>query len=223
MSIPIGYQGKLSEGGVPTTLTDEATTQVGTSKTYQITNAAKRVLDPATAIVVKENGAASSAANIVNVNALTGEVTFIAAHSPAAPVTLSGKYVPVAAVASVAEVSSNPKLNTADSGLINSSGMEMRAPTTMDWDGDFKLLEVLSEQGFGDLLTGRTPVLLEVDHDGTGAAVTRGWALLTGGGGGIKQKEIVSSDVKFTLYDQSRKASALSGFRVDAGVAFFTS
>ena len=58
-----GYATVLEVGGTSTAFTGEATTNT-TGNTYQITNSAKRVLDPAAAVTVKDGGAPVAPASI---------------------------------------------------------------------------------------------------------------------------------------------------------------
>lgn len=94
-----GYQATLKRGGTPIVMTDEAMTLVS-GKTYQITAATKRIIDLATPIVVEGNNIAIAAANILNIDYLNGTVTFQAAYTPTAPITITGAYVPTAVMAS---------------------------------------------------------------------------------------------------------------------------
>ena len=69
-----GKKALVKVSGSPLTLTNEATTDAGDHINYQITNAAKRVMDPTAAVTVKENGVATSAP--YTLNRLNGTVTF---------------------------------------------------------------------------------------------------------------------------------------------------
>lgn len=64
-------------------------------KTYQITDATKRVFDPDVAVVVWDNGAPVSASNIEDIDYLFGRVTFTAGYSILGTITFnSGNYLP---------------------------------------------------------------------------------------------------------------------------------
>src|ERR1700685_3881289 len=129
MSIPIGYSGIVAQGGTTQPLTNAACSLV-TGKTYQITNQAHRRLDPTVAIVVKENGTASTASNILNVNALSGEVTFIPSYTHVTPIAISGNYIPTVAIGYQSGLDSSPKNNSADVTGTNQAGFDQKVPTT---------------------------------------------------------------------------------------------
>jgi hypothetical protein len=88
-----GYVTKLLKPGTSTAMTGEATTLTETL-TYQITNAAKRVLDRATVPTVLDNAVAVSDANIQWIDYLFGRVKFIAGYVPTGPITITGNYLP---------------------------------------------------------------------------------------------------------------------------------
>jgi hypothetical protein len=90
------------QSGAALTLTDEPTTANATYTEYQITNPAKRVLDPEAAITVKvdADGAGAGTPTTVTtgftIDRLAGKVIFDTAQPSAATVTISGKYLPMA-------------------------------------------------------------------------------------------------------------------------------
>lgn len=92
-----GYVCQLRVGGLSTAMTNEATTLVS-GKTYQITNAAHRIIDYAMPLVVKDNSV-DQTANVLSVDYLSGQVTFLGTYTPVGPVTLTGNYIPTAIMA----------------------------------------------------------------------------------------------------------------------------
>lgn len=78
-------------------MTGEATTLVS-GKTYQVTAAARRLLDFNTPLVVKDN-AVDHTADVISVDYLNGTVTFASAYTVVGPVTIDGKYVPTVVIA----------------------------------------------------------------------------------------------------------------------------
>lgn len=181
-----GARAKTYLGGTPTTFSAEATTNTS-GKTYQITNAAKRVLDPATAVVVKDNGVAVPAADIASLNYLNGSVTFTSGYTPTTPITFdSGKYVPLELISTsliVNEFEVDMKMTLASStaqGDTVKRGVPTILAVTMNaklisqpsdvYDGGTATLE-------GDILSTTAPTakLVEFDPDGAGVAVFRGW------------------------------------------------
>src|SRR5262245_41026059 len=92
-----GYICKLQKGGTPVAMTNEPTTLVS-GKTYIITATTKQVIDINTTVVIKD-GAVDQTANVLNINFLTGEVTFKAAYTPSGAITVTGAYVPLTDIA----------------------------------------------------------------------------------------------------------------------------
>jgi hypothetical protein len=96
-----GRRAVVKVPGAPLVLTNAATTNAGDNKTYQITTAANRVLDPNLAVTVKIGGTVASptGADPFTVNRLSGTVTFTNASAGRAAVTVSGSYLPLGSAA----------------------------------------------------------------------------------------------------------------------------
>lgn len=94
-----GYIVDLRKSGTSTVMTDEATTQIGATKSYRITAASKRIIDPYIAVVVEDNNVAVSASNIDNIDYMAGIVTFDAGYTVTGPVTITGNYLPTSTIA----------------------------------------------------------------------------------------------------------------------------
>jgi hypothetical protein len=95
-----GYSAKLYRSGTSTSMTAEATTLV-TGKTYRITNAAKRMLDPAVAVVVDDGGSPVSASDILSIDYLHGLVTFDPSYTVSGAITFDANYLPLSQIADV--------------------------------------------------------------------------------------------------------------------------
>lgn len=92
-----GYTAVIKKGGTPTTITAEACALVS-GKTYQVTNTAKRMISYADALTVLDNGV-DHTADVLNIDYLYGLVTFKPAYTVTGPVTITGKYIPLAVLA----------------------------------------------------------------------------------------------------------------------------
>lgn len=93
-----GYNCVIKKGGTPTTMTAEACTQVGSTKTYFITNAVKRVISYLDALTVLDGGV-DHTADVLSIDYLTGQVTFKSAYTPGGAITVTGKYIPLVVIA----------------------------------------------------------------------------------------------------------------------------
>jgi hypothetical protein len=90
-----GYRAVIKKTGTTTSFTAEAMTLVS-GKTYRITDATKSIWDRSVALTVRDNGVTVSGANILSVNYLFGEVTFVSGYTVTGPVTVTGSFLPVA-------------------------------------------------------------------------------------------------------------------------------
>jgi hypothetical protein len=102
-------------------------TVVTANTVFQITAAAKRVLDPTKAITTTGTGA-------YTVNRLTGTFTFADAQTP--PITMSGFYLPMAEVIKAKDFTLNIKPKVVDTTAICDVGLfESKTPTIRDLSG----------------------------------------------------------------------------------------
>ena len=89
-----GYVAQIKLSGAAVAMTAEPCGLVG-GNVFQITDASRRIVDPATAVVVKENGAPTTLAPTIDY--LFGVITFPSA--PTAPITIDGAFIPTYSVA----------------------------------------------------------------------------------------------------------------------------
>lgn len=127
-----GYGCTVKASGAAVAMTAEACALVS-GNIYQITNTAKRIVDPATTLTVYENGIASVLAYTFNY--LYGIVTFPSA--PTTPITVTGAYLPVASVAESKGFTISLKPDLLDVTSFDSSGARSKRLGLLD--ADFKL------------------------------------------------------------------------------------
>src|SRR5688572_23659970 len=97
MAAAAGRKIRVKVSGAAAAFVDEACTNSGDNKTYQITNAAKRVWDRSVTVTVKKDAVAQSA-TLYTLNRLSGKITF-AADQGAGVITVSGSYLPMSLAA----------------------------------------------------------------------------------------------------------------------------
>lgn len=176
-----GKKALVKVGGAPVVLTNEAAANAGDNKTWQITTVARRVLDRATAVVVKNGGVAvNPAVDPFTVSRLNGTVIFTNADNTRV-ITVSGKYVPLSVAVGSKNYSyalartviadtdfdsanTNTGFNTYQAGMLDVSGSIGRRLTT-----DLVMRDALRT---GD------PVVIEFFSDRNAAADLLCWALL---------------------------------------------
>lgn len=147
--------------GTPTSMTTEACTLSGGNTVAQVTNTAKRILDPAEAVLLYDNGVLQ-AASTYTLNHCWGKATK-ASGSWTGPVTMSGKYLPqleldetfradIAVTRDVLEstVFKNGKHKTKELGLMTAIlALDMRSMAGKDFDtggGTMKLETWLTDE-----------------------------------------------------------------------------
>jgi hypothetical protein len=101
-----GFLGLIYEDGTSTAMTAEACSLVS-GKTYRITDAAKRMLDPAVAVVVDDNGSPVSAGDIESIDYMHGLVVFDSGYTVTGPVTIDANYLPLSFIGDVYEMSAS--------------------------------------------------------------------------------------------------------------------
>ncbi len=196
-----GHRAAVKVSGDATPMTDEACTSLAANK-YQVTSTAKRILDPDTALTVKDN-AVPLAVGDYTVNYLFGIVTK-ASGNFTGPVTISGKYLSVLTIAegvSVSISSQRAELETTvfgDTdrkympGLKHAEGeIEGLALPTDDLDPGAQVvtLDALRDNG--------TRKLLDVTLDPDAPKYWRGWVLFPGLDQVAKFDELVKTTVKW--------------------------
>lgn len=172
-----GYIVRLMKGDTPVALTNEAMSLVS-GKTYIVTATAKQVLDINTTIVVRDN-AVDHTADVETINYLTGEVTFKSAYTVTGPVTISGAYVPMIAIAGArtftltqtSTINDNTdipvaKVNNGWRTFEASSGLKT---VSLEIGGIFK-----ASNAFRAALQARSLIYVEINPDNSSLSLCRG-------------------------------------------------
>lgn len=121
-----GYNAKLYRSGTSTSMTAEATTLV-TGKTYRITNAAKRMLDPGSAVTVDDGGVPIASANIESIDYLHGIIVLDAGYTPGGAITVDANYLPLSQIADVYTSSVSTSVTMLDDTVYEDTGVSRKA------------------------------------------------------------------------------------------------
>lgn len=178
-----GYSGTVKIPGTTTAITGEATTLVS-GKTYQITSASKRVLDPGVAVVVKDNGGAVADASILSIDYNFGKVTFTAAYTVLGTITIDASYLPLLSVAESTSFKLAVKNKLQEKTSFDSAGIKQWIRGVKMATINFRTLTPITsdlDSGGGttrlsDAIKNRTPVFFEC-YVGVGN-VFRGWFIM---------------------------------------------
>ena len=172
-----GYNCVIKKKGSATAMTTEATTLVS-GKTYRINAATKRVVNRAATLNVFDNGVNHNA-DVASFNYLTGEVTFKSSYTVTGPVTITGSYFPLI---SLGKYTSFTLTQTAVA-IKDSDIPEMQINGGHDTYRSGGLREVslqlpavfAAADAWQDELIAREEYIIELNPDGSGAHVARGF------------------------------------------------
>jgi hypothetical protein len=182
----------IKVGGPSTAFTGDATTVVAANTVYQITNTAKRIIDPSVAIVVEvdADGAGAGAyvtasASTYTVDYLFGKITFASDQGASALVRVSGAYLTPVDVAEAKEFDLSVSRDVQDASYFVSDGFKRKLVTLKDCSGSVSSLVPLQrdmDPGAGStvlstLFSSGTPFIIEIRLGGAGQYF-RAWALI---------------------------------------------
>lgn len=179
-----GYTATVKASGAAVVMTGEATTSLG-SQRYQVTNTARRIVDPATALVVRDGGTPIAATGYT-FDYLFGIATLVS--PPGGAVTIDCAYLPVYDVGEVRGFSFTGGSDVADTS-IHGTQARRKMKLLKDCSGSFDTLRMFSEdidtstggtQSIQQWLAAGTAKLLEVDFGSGTERYLRAWILFEG-------------------------------------------
>lgn len=198
------YGGRLALGGTPTTLTNAATTGTGLGP-YQINDATKRVLDPDTAVTIKDGGVTVPSGNIAAVDFLFGTVTFASGHAPGGAVTITGKYIPLVQLLYSASVDVKIGRQKYDAtrlsdDFVRSVAGKVEVEAVLKTNEPF-ITDIGDGRTLAEMLNARTPVLVDVGFDADDTHALRFWSVLAGDASlDLKPEDIQRGSLTFAGY-----------------------
>lgn len=172
MSELAGRLATIKVSGTAVTLTAEATSTTD-NQIYQITDAAKRVLDRDTTPTVLDDGVETLES--YTVNKLNGIITFESVDALRGTITVTGKYLPMSTVAYAHNFSYNRGVNIMDITPFLATHYKRLAGTKFA-SGTLSQFD-LSSTYFADTLVAGKPVVIEFGDTATSEPI-RCWALL---------------------------------------------
>ncbi len=200
-----GYQAKIMKSGTSTLMTAEAMSLVS-GKTYQITAATKRLFDRTASLIVYDN-AVDHTADVESIDYLFGRVTFASAYTPTGPITITANYLPLAVVGCINEFTLTQTANAVDNTCMDTAQANDGHRTfeyglktvNLEANGIYK-----SANGFLALLQDREELVIEINPDGQGLTVARGFfkAVNTGQSGEVGDLEEESITFNLSVPDQ---------------------
>jgi len=171
-----GYNSTVKITGAPVAMAAEATTELVADTVFQITSAAKRIIDPDAALTVLVNAVPVSSG--FTVDYLFGKVTFSPALGAADVVTLTGNYLPTSDLLEAKEASISMTRDLADSTVFKADPNRTRTALLKDASGSISVLRACLDAVVGttlfDLLGNGTRKVLEI-VPGSGVQTFRAW------------------------------------------------
>jgi len=209
-----GHKTTLKISGTGVVTTGEATTNLGSNR-YQITTAARRIVDPNASLVVRDGGTPIATTGY-SFDYLFGIATLTA--PPGGAVTVDCTYLPTQSITEVAEFNFNGSADLLDSTTYETTGARSKKTGLVDCAGSFRgyalpNLDVDSGSGGTQSLesfrSAGTAKLLEASFD-DGAGILRAWVMLEG----IETSASVDGLVEVTgnFQGAAQKAGASFGF-----------
>lgn len=177
-----GYKCTLKQkSGASIVMTTEAMTLVS-GKTYKITNAAKNVWDRLAAFIVYDNGV-DHTADVESFDFLFGQITFKSSYTVTGPVTVTGKYFTTAAfgnamtfnLTQTAEAIETTDFATAQGNSGHRTYIPGLKTVSLDMTGFYDV-----DAGLRAALVARSELLIEINPDGAGKSVMRGFFKVSG-------------------------------------------
>lgn len=174
-----GFAGYVADIFGPDTTTVLTTEPMGlvAGKTYQITDAVKRLIDRGVAITVFDN-AVDETSEVENINYLYGEVTFQDSYTPNTPITITGSYFPLIALGKARNFTltqTADAIETTDYPTAQSNGGYRTwdpglRTVALDLGGVYSLSDNLK-----DALLNRTELMIVINPDGNLLSQGRGF------------------------------------------------
>ena len=216
MGVFAGWQTTLKIGGTPTAMVAEATSVLADDSAgrhrRQITNATKRLLDPGSAVTVKDGGVAVASADVYAIDYLFGIVTFASGYVIGGAITFDASYVPLLTIAEGRAYKLNREAGQVDTTTFDSAagtGGRRSTPTLLGASGDMELVEGTDP----DLDPGADSVVLQTLMDqGTAKLIEiqyqtgwyfRAWVLFPGIEKGAEVEDVMKQTVRWQASAQS--------------------
>ena len=172
-----GYQATVKKVGTTTAFTDQACTLVS-GKTYQISDATKRIWDRSVAVVVEDATVAVNNDNIESIDFLYGKVTFVSSYTPGGAITVTGSSFPTTSLGSIRGFTLTQNADAIDNSdyatVQANGGYKTHQPglrtVSVELPGVFKAVN-----GMVALLEARSEVIIEINPDGNSKSICRGF------------------------------------------------
>ena len=172
-----GHLALVKKAGTSTAMSGEAMSLVS-GQVYEVTDSARRILDPEVAITVYDNAIAVAAADIENIDYLFGRVTFDSGYSVTGPVTLDANFYPTVNIAAAKEWSASHTRDIAETTTFGDNAKGKKA-LLKDATGNISAFAEIDSEILA-AFNSADNFFIEWDPAGDGTRVKRYWVLFEG-------------------------------------------
>lgn len=203
-----GYVAKIMKSGTTTSMTDEAMSLVS-GKTYQVTASTKRLFDRNVPLVFEHNtNVVIADADILSVDHLFGRVTFAPSFTPTGSVIVTGSYLPLAQLGKGKSFTLTQTANAVDTTDFATAQANTGLRT---FQYGLKTVELElggifdSSAALAALLKSRAELVVEIQPDGSGLSVARGFfrSMSRGQSGDVGELEEETISLSLSVPDQA--------------------
>lgn len=191
-----GYNGTIRGVGTATSFTDEPTTLTGGY--YVIDDITKSIFDHNEIVLVEDDNVPVDPSNIAEIDYLFGKIKFVDTYTVVGNITVSGDYLPTATLGCFQSFDLTQSSDTIETGCFEgvkaNGGYQSYKPTLRDVavsaSGFYQ-----TDSTFIQTLIAREIIVIEIDIEGDGKSVCRGYFTLitdglSGGTGGDETESL---------------------------------
>lgn len=200
MSVFTGQTASVYVTGTPLTLTSEATTDVGAlHTTYQITNAAKRVVNRDYAVLVEQSPSPYSVWTTVpstnyTFKHLSGQVVLTSAIGATDHIRISGQYLPLSIAGNATDWALTMDANLVTTTVLHSSWKSQQAVVK---EGTVKFSQFYADSSFFVLVGTKLVVILWIDE--TNGIGYRTYCWLKNDSIKVMEEDVIKEDLNFDV------------------------
>lgn len=209
-----GYAVVIKKTGTSTLMTAEPCSLVS-GKTYQVTSATKRLFDQSAATMNVFDNGVNQNANVLSIDYQWGRVTFASGYTVTGPVTITTNYFPLSQICSMNKYSLTQSAEAVDNTDLcvaqANSGLRQYAIGLKTVGLELSGFYTTAAANRAALLA-RSRVVIEINPDGAGLSVARGWFTLKSAKQSGKVGALEDETLQYSLFvpDKTLQVSPFS-------------
>lgn len=196
-----GYKASIKKQGTSTATTAEPLSLVS-GLTYRVTDSTKDIMDTANTVTVYDDGV-DVTSQVETFNYLFGIITFVGGYTVVGDITADFNYFPTSYLTQARSYTLGQTVEAVDAttlyGANLNNGFRMNIAGLREVMLDLEGIYNASEASIATLIA-RNPIVVEINPDGEGKSVARGYFINTSVGQSGDVGDLESEDVSFSLY-----------------------